>query len=278
MSIKKYIKRGIKYIIKEHNPPIVKVNIFHKTEKEIFNGKVFIITGGGSGIGLSLAKKLVDNNAKVIITGRNEEKLIKAKAELGDFCEYKVFDVQEIEKFDMILNEIFEKYGRIDGLVNNAGVSFHEWDFMKVTEEGYEIQFNINLKGAYFLTQSFIRLILNKKQEKSNVLFISSERGLMCDDLPYGLTKASINSLVQALTYKYYKNGINVNAVCPGVTASDMTNIDKDGDLYCDGISGRFFVPEEVAEVAAFLLSDFAKCISGQVILTNGGNHIKRGY
>ncbi|MBR5670042.1 SDR family oxidoreductase, partial [Candidatus Saccharibacteria bacterium] len=93
-----------------------------------------------------------------------------------------------------------------------------------------------------------------------------------------GLTKRAINSLTEALSYKYYKNNIRINAIAPGVTATEMTNIDPKLDLFSDSISGRFFVPEEVAEVALFLLSDNSKCISGQIIHTNGGNHIKRRY
>ena len=100
----------------------------------------------------------------------------------------------------------------------------------------------------------------------------------MCDDLPYGLTKASINSLVQALSYKYYKSGIRVNGIAPGVTVSNMTGLNKDGDLYNNNPSNRYFLPEEIAEVATFLLSDYSKCISGEIIHCNAGNHIKRGY
>lgn len=86
------------------------------------------------------------------------------------------------------MDDVFDKFNRLDGVVNNAGVSLHGWDFLKVTEEGYNTQFDTNLRGSYFLTQEYIRKLLELKQS-GNVLFISSERGTMCDDLPYGLTK-----------------------------------------------------------------------------------------
>lgn len=277
MKLGLYIKRGIKYILKEHKQPIVKIETVQKSEPELFEGKNYIITGAGSGLGYYIAKKLIQAGSKVIITGRNEEKLKKAQKELGENCEYIVNDIQNIKDSDKMLNYVFNKYKRIDGIINNAGISLHEWDFLKVDEEKYESQFNTNLKGAYFFTQHYIKKIL-EKNESGNIVFISSERGSMCDDLPYGLTKASINSLVKALSFEYYKKGIRVNAISPGITASDMTGINKQDDLYSDNNSERYFVPEEVAEVVAFILSDCSKCISGEVIHTNAGNHIKRGY
>lgn len=95
---------------------------------------------------------------------------------------------------------------------------------------------------------------------------------------PMVLQKRAIDSLVEALSFKYYKKGIRVNAIAPGVTATDMTGIKRDADLFSSNNSGRIFVPEEVAEVAKFSLSNYSKCVSGQIIHTNGGNHIKRGY
>lgn len=277
-KVKEYIKRGIKYILKEHNQPIIKIEVVQKTPTKEFEDKIFIITGGGSGIGYSIAEKLIKEKAKVIITGRNEEKLKNAKLKLGDNCEFFVLDITQISEFDSFFGEIYAKYKRIDGIINNAGISLHEWDFMKVDELKYDLQFNTNLKGSYFFTQNYIKYYEMNNQKNAKILFISSERGTYCDDLPYGLTKVSINSLMQALSFKYYKKGININTISPGITASDMTGIDKFNDLSSNQNSGRFFVPEEIAEVAMFLLSDFSKCISGEVIHTNGGNHLRRGY
>lgn len=276
-KLKQYIKRGIKYIASEHRQSIVKVEVYQKQESDVFNGRVYVITGGGSGLGAAIAKRLIAGGAKVVITGRNKEKLKIEAGKLGKNADYVVCDVCQTKELGSLIESVSKKYGRIDGLVNNAGVSLHEWDFLKVTEEGFETQINTNLRGGYILTQHYIRYLLNNK-EAGNVLFISSERGTMCDDLPYGLTKRAIDSLVEALSFRYYKEGIRVNAIAPGVTATEMTKIDKDADLYSKNNSGRVFVPEEVAEVAAFLLGDYSKCISGQVIHTNGGNHIKRGY
>ena len=109
-------------------------------------------------------------------------------------------------------------------------------------------------------------------------LIISSETADQAYDIPYGMTKAAMNSFVRAASRRVYPLGIRVNAIAPGVTLSDMTKEYADvtdGNFYRDCASQRLFLPEEVAEVAAFLLSDASKCISGEIIHTNAGNHIK---
>lgn len=273
MSIKQYIKRGIKYVVKDYNPPIIKAEIVQRQPTEIMKEKVVIITGGGSGLGFYIAKKLYEEGAIVIITGRNEEKLKKACKELKGHIAYYCWDVSDTTKGEEIINEIFEKYGKIDVLINNAGVSLHEGNILNVTEENFDEQFSINLKGSYFLSQKYIKKI-KEKNSQGNIIFISSERGSQCDDLPYGLTKVAINSLTKGLSRRFYRDGIRVNAVAPGVTASDMTGIKKDGDLYRNSASGRFFVPEEVAEVVLFLVSDYSKSISGEIVNCNAGQHL----
>lgn len=273
MKIGNYIKRGIRYIVKGIPQINITTQIVQKTPQEMFKNKKILITGGGSGLGFYIAKKCANEGAKVIIVGRNKEKLEEAINQLGPNTSYMIFDVQESEKSEEFMKEVFEKYGKIDCLINNAGISLHEKDFFSVTIDKFNKQIDTNLKGAYFLTQAYINLLQEKDQ--GNVIFISSERGAQCDYLPYGLTKVAINSLTEGLSRKYYKRGIRVNAVAPGITASNMTNIDKDSNLYCSyNASGRYFIPEEVAEVVAFLISDMSKCISGEVIYCDAGNHL----
>ena len=271
------IKHGAKKVL-DRKRPLVKVQIVERSVNESLMKKNYIVTGGGSGLGFAIAKALINCGGYVIITGRNGKKLEDAVQKLGaDKSRAMVCDMQNISDVKRTIDECFKEFGHIDGIINNAGISLHEWDFLKVTEEGFDAQVNTNLKGGYFAAQEYIRCTLDLKKE-GNVLFISSERGTMCDDLPYGLTKRAIDSLTEALSYKYYRQGIRVNAIAPGVTATEMTGIDASLDLYSPNTSGRFFIPEEIAEIAIFLLSDNSKCISGQIIHANGGNHIKRGY
>ncbi len=275
MKIGTYLKRGVKYILYDHKVPspiYVKPGLIESNS--MFKDKVVLITGGGSGIGLSIAKRFVEQDAKVIITGRSEEKLKKAIKDMKNVI-YIVNDVQKIHDHDKLLNIIYEKYGHIDILINNAGISKHEKDFFTVTEKDFDDQFNTNLKGAYFLTQNFIKRILKQDNKECNIIFITSERGDQCDYLPYGMTKHALNCLIEGLSCKYIKDGIRINGIAPGVTSSDITEIDKNGNLYSDiHISGRFYTPEEVAEITLFLASDYAKCISGEIIHSNNGNHL----
>lgn len=275
MGLKQYLKRVGKYILKGVPVNNIKLEIVQKTPTELFKNKNILITGGGRGLGFFIAKKCVSEGANVIITGRNEDALKNAQKELGDNCKYIVFDVENVDKIDVFLNECIEKYGKIDCLINNAGISLHENEITKVTIDGFDKQININLRGSYFLAQSYIKYIEKNNINSGNIIFISSERGAQCDQIPYGLTKVAINSLTEGLSRKYYKKGIRVNAVAPGVTASEMTGISKDANLYYEGnASNRFFIPEEVAEVVSFLISDFSKCISGEVIYTDAGDHL----
>lgn len=114
-----------------------------------------------------------------------------------------------------------------------------------------------------------------REKRKGNVLFVSSETGETVDWRPYGFTKAAVNSVVQGLAYLFIEDGIRINAVAPGVTASDMTGIKAEGNLYYEGNAlNRVYLPEEVAETACFLLSDASGCISGQIITCNNGKTI----
>ncbi len=166
------------------------------------------------GLGYYIAKKLHQEGATVIITGRNEENLKKAYEKIGDNTVYYCWDISDIKKGKNILDEIYNKYGGIDILINNAGISLHESNILEVTEENFDKQFSINLKGSYFLSKNYIKK-LKENNAQGNIIFISSERGNKCDDLPYGLIKVAINSLTRGLSRRFYQAGIRVNAVAP---------------------------------------------------------------
>lgn len=235
-------------------------------------GKRIIVTGGTGGIGQAMAKRFVAEGAKVLIAGRNEDKLKQLASILE--CEYLQLDLTKVETFrDFVLNSK-EKLGGIDCLVNNAGVSLHE-TFQTVTPEGFDQQVSTNFRGPFFLTQEVLTT-MEKEGTKGQVLFVSSETGETADIRPYGLTKAAVNSLVQGLAYMYIESGIRINAIAPGVTATKMTGFgNPQENLICyHNPNGRAYLPEEMAEVATFLLSDVSNCISGQIITCNNGKTI----
>lgn len=256
----------------------VRVEVSQVSYGNILKGKNIVVTGGGRGIGFYMAKKFISEGAEVIISGRNKETLINAQKELGQSCKYIVFDVTETSRADDFIAECRSKFGsEINSLVCNAGISHHEHSILDVTEDGFDSQFNTNLRGCYFLCKSFIKEKIEESSRDSDILIISSETADMGYDIPYGMTKAGLNTLTRALSRRFYQKGIRINAIAPGVTLSDMTKYAQreDGNMARNCAAGRVFKPEEVAEVACFLLSDASKCISGEVIHTNAGNHIR---
>lgn len=272
MSIKSYLKRGITFVLKGIPQKNITASISYTSSSNKLNGKNIIVTGGGRGLGYAMAKKFVEEGAKVLIAGRNEETLKKSASVIG--CEYLPLDIQKIESFDAFVEQADKILGGINCVVNNAGVSLHENTFFDVTPESFEVQFDTNFKGAFFLTQKVVSL-MKKCNRTGSVLFISSETGDTVDIRPYGLTKAAINSFVQGLAYLLAKNNIRVNAVAPGITTSDMTGFRSDANLYLPiNTNERVYLPEEVAETACFLLSDISGCISGQIVVCNNARTI----
>lgn len=250
---------------------VVQAHVQSTQPGELLKGKRIVITGGTGGIGKAMAKRFVDEGAKVLITGRNPETLNQVASDLG--CEALALDVTQIDTFDVFISQTIEKLGGIDCLVNNAGISLHE-AFQSVTPEGFDQQISTNFKGPFFLTQKILAY-MDRHGVQGHILFISSETGETADVRPYGLTKAAINSLVQGLAYLYAKKDIRINAIAPGVTASGMTGFKADENLYCSySPIGRVYLPEEMAEVATFLLSDVSYSISGQIITCNNGKTI----
>lgn len=272
MSLKSLIKRSILFILHGLSHKEVVANISYLSPDARLSGKKIIVTGGGRGLGASMAAKFVSEGASVLIAGRNVESLQKIANQLG--CKYLQIDMQDVSSFDTFIATADGMLDGVDCLVNNAGISLHEQTFFDVTLESFDAQIATNLRGAFFLTQSFSRLLLAKGR-KGNVLFVSSETGETVDIRPYGFTKAAINSMVQGLAYLFISKGIRVNAVAPGITASDMTGYKADGNLYLPGnATERVYLPEEVAETACFLLSDVSGCISGQIVVCNNGKTI----
>ena len=271
MSIKSRLKHIVSFLM-HGDPKPVYANISYLSPNETLRGKKVVITGGGRGLGFSMAKKFVAEGAEVLIVGRNMKVLEESANKIG--CKFLQLDVSNPSEFDAFMEKAIHKLNGVNVLVNNAGISLHENTFFDVTPESFDKQVDTNFKGAFFLTQTFIRYI-RKTNAKACVLFVSSETGDTMDFRPYGFTKAAINSMVQGLAYLFAKDGIRVNAVAPGITASEMTGLKTEGDInYSGNIIGRVYMPEEVAETAAFLISDAAGCVSGQIITCNNAKTI----
>ena len=267
------IKKKINSFIKYFKPDIKMTADIHLLQpNRRLIGKKIIITGGARGLGYAMAKKFTEEGATVLIAGRNEETLKNASKEIG--CKYLVFDVSEFSKTHEFVNSADKTLNGANVLINNAGISLHESSIFEVSEEQYDKQFDTNLKGCYFLSQNFLERYLQENRRDGSILFLSSERGQHVDDVPYGLIKAAINRLHQRLAKMLIRSHMRINVIAPGITATDMTGRSSE-NLFAERYStGRYYLPEEVAEVACFLISDAAGCLSGQILVCNNGKSL----
>lgn len=275
MHIKGTIKRIISFLLHGERSPIY-AQISYLEPNNRLKGKKIIVTGANRGLGYSMAKKFTEEGADVLITGRNEESLKKAAEQIG--CHYIVLDVIHIKSIKPFFEKAYQLLGDITCLVCNAGISLHEKDFFQVTEDSFDCQIDTNLKANVFLAQEFVRLHLS--QEKAgNILFISSEVGDLADNRPYGWTKGALNSFVKGIASNFIERSIRINAISPGVTCSNMTGLSSNGDLFVPtNKTKRAYLPEEVAEIATFMLSDCSNCLSGQIIVCNNGKTINTRF
>lgn len=274
------LKRILKYILYGVPEVIVRPEIVTMTYIDAMKDKVILVTGGNRGLGKAIAKKCVAEGAKVILVGRNEDSLRSLCSELGEVAAYIQYDISDCAHYENVLREAEKKFGcPVNVLVNSAGVSYHEGSYKNVTENGWDEQMTINLKGTYFLTKYFAEYCIQKGIKNASVVILSSERGLYGDDIPYGLTKAALNSYIKGMARRLITSDIRVNGIAPGVTATDMTGVSAEENLYRESSCGkRVFLAEEVAEVAAFLIRDTSKCVSGEIIACNQGNHLRSDF
>ena len=238
-------------------------------------GKTIVVTGGGSGIGKAIAGCIARSGGTAVILGRDREKLDKTSAEIGKDCIGYTYDISTTYENTDIFFRIEKETGHeIHGLVNNAGVYIQK-PVTEYTSEDFEITMNTNLRGPMFMSSAYIRYC-QARGCQGNIVMTSSNRGLFGDYGPYGISKAGINQYVQGLGREMIGSGIRVNAVAPGMTASDINGIRPDGDLYTRASKGqRVIRPEEIAEVVCFLLSDRSRCINGAIIPCDEGDSIR---
>lgn len=236
--------------------------------------KVVLITGGASGIGEAIAEKVALEGAKVIIVGRREDKLKVVSEKIGANCKYLVYDVTDFNGELNWFTKLEDMFGTpITSLVNNAGIYIDKRGGQYSLDD-YEKIMRVNLKAPYFMTQAFINYC-KALGHVGNVVMIASNRALFGDDGPYGISKAALVNAVQGFARENIHR-VRVNAVAPGMTASEINNVDVNGNLHIDSAKGkRVLLPYEIAEVVGFLLSDSSKCITGAVIPCDEGDCLR---
>lgn len=280
MSLVNYIKRGIKFILTGIPEKKVYTNIAYLAPSEMLKDRTALITGGTSGIGYEMTKAFIRAGAKCVITGRNEDKVNKACAEienelgLKDSVFGKKMDVTNImsmeESFKEILNEVPSH--KIDILVNNAGLVGGE--IKDCTEEKYDLILNTNLKGAFFLSQ-FVARYMRDNHIEGNILNVGSSSSLRPATSAYTITKNAIYGFTKGLAKVLAPHGITVNGIAPGPTATPMLmpNGIKD-NLNFPNPLGRYILPGEIANMAVFLVSAMGKSIIGDMVFMTGGSGV----
>lgn len=272
------LKKIIKQIIVQFRPQyITKANVSILAPNELLKGRTALITGGTSGIGYAIAKEFIRAGAYVVITGRNHTRVDEACGKLKkETCvtegvygiEFNNKDVKGFEeRFDEVLNIIKNRH--IDILVNNAGVNGPTIEC--VTEEEYDNIMDTNMKATFFLSRLIGRYMIANRI-KGNILNIASASSLRPANGPYGLTKWGIRGFTLGLAKTLVKDGITVNAIAPGATATPMMHKDANDNISNASLPlGRYILPQEIANMAVFLVSDMGHSIVGDTIYMTGG-------
>lgn len=265
MHLKKWIRRKLVKKVPVSIPALY---------GNLLQGKTALITGGSSGIGLAIATAFIKNGAsKVIIAGRNKDKLDKACDCLGDKSVGLVMDVKDTNQAKNIFDQTVKTLGEttIDILVNSAGVNTGA-PFPQTKQEDYDSVMDTDLRGTYFLSQLFANYLVAQKK-KGHILNVASVSAYRPANSAYMLSKWGVRGLTEGMAKSLIKDGIVVNAIAPGPTLTPMYRKDDD-EKFLDlpaSPAGRMATPEEIANLSVILCSSLGDLIVGETLVVSGG-------
>lgn len=243
----------------------------------MLQGRIALVTGAGRGIGRAIAIRLAELGANIVINYRSSEKeaeeVIEEIRSKGVSAIMIQGDVSIYADSEKIIKSAVKHFGRLDILVNNAGITIDNL-ILRMKEEDFDKVVNVNLKGAFNCMKNAAPIML--KQRSGKIINISSVIGLVgnAGQANYAAAKAGIIGITKSVAKELGSRGINVNAIAPGFIETDMTESlgDNVKENLMDNIPlKRIGKPKDVANIAAFLASDEASYITGQVINVDGG-------
>ncbi len=242
-------------------------------------GKVVLVTGGASGLGYAIAAAFAEQGSRVIIVGRNEERLKTAQQRLGNHATYIAFDLNHIDRLGELTKQATEKAGEIDVLVNNAGVHLKK-DALAVSNQEFQQVVLTNQTAVFAMTREVGKRMVARRA--GNIIMLSSmasQYGIP-KVMGYTAAKAAVEGMTRALAVEWSPFGVRVNCIAPGFITTAMSAKALDDDparkerVLARTPMGRFGEPADVAQAALFLASAQSKYITGVVLPVDGGNAI----
>jgi Dehydrogenases with different specificities (related to short-chain alcohol dehydrogenases) len=238
-------------------------------------GKVAVITGGSRGLGKAIARQFLEEGAVVVITATREEKLRETENELRGFgrIEGILMNVSKYDEVQLAMAGIIDKYGRVDILINNAGIT-SDAQLVRMTEEQFDSVIAVNLKGVFNCTKAAAaQMIENGYGRIINISSVTAHNGNF-GQTNYTASKAGVIAMTQTWAKELGKKGITVNAVAPGYTLTEM--VEAVPEKAIDAIKEKTPVkrlgkPEEIAAACVYLSSDEAAFVTGAVLKVDGG-------
>ena len=243
----------------------------------MLDGKIAVVTGASRGIGRAIALELASRGAFVVVNyNGSKDRAEEVKKEIeaaGGKAEVYQCNVSDFEKCQAFIQDVIKIYGRLDILVNNAGIT-RDGLLMKMSETDFDSVIETNLKGTFNTIRFASRQML--KQRSGRIINMSSVVGIAgnAGQANYASSKAGVIGLTKAVARELASRGITVNAIAPGFIETEMTEVLSDAVKEASVAQiplGRFGKPEDIAKTAAFLASDDAGYITGQVIQVDGG-------
>lgn len=243
----------------------------------MLKGKIALVTGAAKGIGRAIALALAADGATVVVNynGSREkaEQTLEEVKKLGSDGMIYQCNVADTAATDAMVKDVIKTYGRLDILVNNAGITRDNL-IMRMSEEDFDAVINANLKGCFNTIKAASRQML--KQREGRIINITSVSGILgnAGQANYSASKAGIIGLTKTMAREMASRGITVNAIAPGFVETDMTQVLSESVKEAATAQiplGRFGRPEDIANMAAYLASEKASYITGQIISVDGG-------